>query len=263
MAALDHWRTLNSRKAWAESVSSRSSRQNTNPFTYMEEYVPYRAQDVGGMSLHLLLPTVDGISGSNSRMMTFAMTSTIPEQEPYLCQQLIEPVRIVIDLHNDLLSWEEEIRAAQKTDQAHSTNTIWELAEKQSLNKHDARTLCQNSSKRGPTNTSAICSETILGFLPTCGDIWEPCTTILVAIQYKGVIVLDTTQRPLPAIVSCRSWMDVPVDETIKRYPKFGRVEKAADRHLVAQPVPICPVVQATDGLEALRQMICVPNSCF
>ena len=100
------------------------------------------------MSLHLLLHTVDGISGSNSRMVAFAMTSTIPEQELYLCQQLIEPVRIVIDLHNDLLSWEEEIRAAQKTDQANSTNTIWERVEKQSLNKHDARTLCKNFIKK-------------------------------------------------------------------------------------------------------------------
>ena len=236
MATLDQERTINSRKAWAEFVSSGSSRHNTTAFESMEEYLPYRVHDVGGMYVHRSFPTLKVILIILLRfilgMVTFAMAISIPEEELDLCKKLLEPAWTVIGLQNDLFSWEKELRAAQDMRRSHVTNGIWVLMKEHSINVDDAKDLCRHMIKKE-----------VAGYLHSVEENRDnPALSLdlrrcMEAMQYyiSGNAVWSCYYPRYNATATFNnfqlSMMNEGVEETMKGHSESMKVGKALDRH--------------------------------
>ncbi|OAA35624.1 geranylgeranyl pyrophosphate synthase [Beauveria brongniartii RCEF 3172] len=94
MMAIDHERAMTVAKSWASGVQHSSRRQEDTDFKTLEEYIPYRALDVGYMLWHGLV--------------TFGCALTIPDDEADQVQQLLMPALATASLTNDLFSFEKE-----------------------------------------------------------------------------------------------------------------------------------------------------------
>ncbi|KAM3432410.1 hypothetical protein NHJ13734_006875 [Beauveria thailandica] len=94
MMAIDHERAMTVAKSWASGVQHSSRRQEDTDFKTLEEYIPYRALDVGYMLWHGLV--------------TFGCGLTIPDDEADQVQQLLMPALATASLTNDLFSFEKE-----------------------------------------------------------------------------------------------------------------------------------------------------------
>ncbi|KAL8703562.1 MAG: hypothetical protein Q9201_003266 [Fulgogasparrea decipioides] len=94
MIAIDAERAMVVAKSWAERVQHSSRREEDTDFQTLEEYIPYRALDVGYMLWHGLV--------------TFSCAITIPEEEAEVTKKLLTPALITASLTNDLFSYEKE-----------------------------------------------------------------------------------------------------------------------------------------------------------
>ena len=94
MMAIDPERAMNAARAWASGVRSSSRRKQDTNFETLDEYIPYRAFDVGYMHWHGLV--------------NFGCAITIPEEEEEEAKRLILPALIHASLLNDLYSFEKE-----------------------------------------------------------------------------------------------------------------------------------------------------------
>ncbi|KAM3483505.1 hypothetical protein MY8738_003048 [Beauveria namnaoensis] len=94
MMAIDPERATTVAKSWASGVQHSSRRQKVTDFKTLEEYIPYRAFDVGYMLWHGLV--------------TFGCALTIPDDEADQVEQLLMPALATASLTNDLFSFEKE-----------------------------------------------------------------------------------------------------------------------------------------------------------
>ena len=129
MMAIDKDRAIISMKAWSTFIQLSSSRQRTEAFSSLEEYLPYRIIDAGEM---IWFGTV-----------TFGMALTIPDSEMELCKHLTRPAFAAISLTNDLYSWKKEYRDAQRDGMPHVINAIWVLMRELSVSEAEAMEICR------------------------------------------------------------------------------------------------------------------------
>ncbi|KAL9609842.1 MAG: hypothetical protein Q9167_005409 [Letrouitia subvulpina] len=94
MMAIDSKRAIVVAKSWAEGVQHSSRREEDTDFKTLEEYIPYRALDVGYMLWHGLI--------------TFSCAITIPDEEAEVTKELLRPALVTASLTNDLFSYEKE-----------------------------------------------------------------------------------------------------------------------------------------------------------
>lgn len=94
MMAIDSERAMNVAKSCASGVRHSSRRKEDTTFKTLEEYIPYRALDVGYMLWHGLV--------------TFGCAITVPNEEEEEAKRLITPALIQASLLNDLFSYEKE-----------------------------------------------------------------------------------------------------------------------------------------------------------
>jgi ophiobolin F synthase len=94
MMAIDPERAMNVAKSWASGVRHSSRRKEDTNFKTLEQYIPYRALDVGYMLWHGLV--------------TFGCAITVPDEEEEEAKRLIVPALIQASLLNDLFSFEKE-----------------------------------------------------------------------------------------------------------------------------------------------------------
>ncbi|KAL8948519.1 MAG: hypothetical protein Q9222_005300 [Ikaeria aurantiellina] len=133
MMAIDKGRALTTMKSWQKFIKVVASRQRSEPFASLEEYLPYRISDAGELFWFGL--------------MTFAMALTIPEEEMDLCKRLGRPAWSVLALTNDLYSWDKERDAAAKVGAPHVVNAIWVLMREHSITETQAKDLCRHKVK--------------------------------------------------------------------------------------------------------------------
>jgi ophiobolin F synthase len=89
MMAIDPERAMNVAKSWASGVRHSSRRKEDTNFKTLEEYIPYRALDVGYMLWHGLV--------------TFGCAITVPDEEEEEAKRLIIPALIQASLLNGLI----------------------------------------------------------------------------------------------------------------------------------------------------------------
>ncbi|KAJ9306175.1 hypothetical protein DTO217A2_4291 [Paecilomyces variotii] len=94
MMVIDTERAMTVAKSWAAGVGHSSRRQEDAQFNTLEEYLPYRAFDVGYMLWHGLV--------------LFGCAITIPDEEAEEATRLITPALFTASLTNDLFSFEKE-----------------------------------------------------------------------------------------------------------------------------------------------------------
>ncbi|KAJ5159723.1 geranylgeranyl pyrophosphate synthase [Penicillium canariense] len=94
MMAIDPERAMTVAKSWAAGVGHSNRRQEDAQFNTLEEYLPYRAFDVGYMLWHGLV--------------LFGCGITVPDEEADEARRLITPALLTASLTNDLFSFEKE-----------------------------------------------------------------------------------------------------------------------------------------------------------
>ncbi|GFF32211.1 fusicoccadiene synthase [Aspergillus udagawae] len=94
MMAIDPERAMNVAKSWSSRVRHSSRRKEDTNFKTLEQFVPYRALDVGYMLWNGLV--------------TFGCAITVPDEEEEEAKRLIIPALIQASLLNDLFSFQKE-----------------------------------------------------------------------------------------------------------------------------------------------------------
>lgn len=94
MMAIDPAGAMNVAKSWSSGVGHSDRRQEETDFKTLEEYIPYRALDVGYMLWHGLV--------------CFGCAIAIPEDEEEEAKRLIMPALVQASLLNDIFSFEKE-----------------------------------------------------------------------------------------------------------------------------------------------------------
>ncbi|EER24921.1 polyprenyl synthetase, putative [Coccidioides posadasii C735 delta SOWgp] len=123
MMAIDPERAMTVAKSWAAGVQHSSRRQDETHFNTLEEYIPYRALDVGYMLWHGLV--------------TFGCAITIPEEEADEARELLKPALITASLTNDLFSFEKE------RGDANVQNAILVVMREHGCSEEEAREICK------------------------------------------------------------------------------------------------------------------------
>ncbi|KAL9022391.1 MAG: hypothetical protein Q9185_000432 [Variospora sp. 1 TL-2023] len=166
MAAIDNKRALTSMKSWATFVQLTASRQRSQPFASLKEYLPYRIINAGKM---IWFGTV-----------TFAIALTIPEEEMEECKQLVQPAFAAISLTNDLFSWEKERDVAKDGGQTHVINAIWVLIRELCISEDEAKVVYRAKIKESITKYLVTLRKT-----RTNHDLSPDLRTYIEAIQYS------------------------------------------------------------------------------
>ncbi|GIC93128.1 terpene cyclase [Aspergillus udagawae] len=94
MMAIDPERAMSVAKSWSSRVRHSSRRKEDTNFKTLEQFVPYRALDVGYMLWNGLV--------------TFGCAITVPDEEEEEAKRLIIPALIQASLLNDLFSFQKE-----------------------------------------------------------------------------------------------------------------------------------------------------------
>jgi ophiobolin F synthase len=94
MMAIDPAGAMNVAKSWSSGVGHSDRRKEETYFKTLEDYIPYRALDVGYMLWHGLV--------------CFGCAITIPDDEEEEARRLIMPALIQASLLNDIFSFEKE-----------------------------------------------------------------------------------------------------------------------------------------------------------
>ncbi|KAJ8113439.1 hypothetical protein OPT61_g4437 [Boeremia exigua] len=94
MSAIDPERAKMVSKAWSGLMDHNNNRIEERKFTTLEEYIPFRFQDVGYLLWHCLV--------------AFGCEISIPEEEEGIAKELLSPVIRHAFLTNDLFSFEKE-----------------------------------------------------------------------------------------------------------------------------------------------------------
>jgi ophiobolin F synthase len=94
MMAIDPAGAMNVAKSWSSGVGHSDRRKEDTEWKSLEEYIPYRALDVGYMLWHGLV--------------CFGCAITVPKEEDEEAQRLIMPALIQASLLNDIFSFEKE-----------------------------------------------------------------------------------------------------------------------------------------------------------
>ncbi|PGH21525.1 hypothetical protein AJ80_03193 [Polytolypa hystricis UAMH7299] len=119
MMAIDPERAMTVAKSWASGVRHSGRRKEDTTFRTLEEYIPYRALDVGYMLWHGLV--------------TFGCAITVPDDEEEEAKRLIKPALIQASLLNDLFSFEKE-----KND-ANVQNAVLTVMDEHGCSEEEAR----------------------------------------------------------------------------------------------------------------------------
>ncbi|EED22796.1 conserved hypothetical protein [Talaromyces stipitatus ATCC 10500] len=146
MLAIDKERAITTMKMWQKFVKVQSSRKRSEPFSGLDEYLPYRISDAGELFWFGLI--------------TFGMGLTIPEHEMSLCKELDQPAWEALALTNDLYSWEKERDDAAKAGEALVVNAIWILMQQYSVSETEAKDLCRQKIKESVSRAVQIAEST-------------------------------------------------------------------------------------------------------
>ncbi|OCL09522.1 terpenoid synthase [Glonium stellatum] len=146
MISIDRGRAMAAMKAWAAFIEQGAGRQNHTHFRTLDEYLPYRAMDVGHMFWHALV--------------TFGCALTIPEEERELCKELVLPAVYAASLTNDLFSYDKEYEAAQMAGFPYVINALWVLMDQHSISLEEAKLRCRARIKKEVSKYVKIIRET-------------------------------------------------------------------------------------------------------
>ncbi|PCG91803.1 Terpenoid synthase [Penicillium occitanis (nom. inval.)] len=146
MIAIDKERAITTMKNWQKFVQVQSSRKRSEPFSGLDEYLPYRISDAGELFWFGLI--------------TFGMGLTIPEHEMSLCKELDRPAWEALALTNDLYSWEKERDDAAKAGESLVVNAIWVLMQEYSISEPEAKDLCRQKIKESVSRAVKIAEDT-------------------------------------------------------------------------------------------------------
>ncbi|KAF2016943.1 terpenoid synthase [Aaosphaeria arxii CBS 175.79] len=148
MIAIDRPRAMVAVRAWASFMEQGAGRQHHRRFCGLDEYLPYRCEDVGHMFWYALV--------------TFGCAITIPENETSLCAELVVPALTAASLTNDLFSYEKELEAAQLAGLPDVVNALWVLMHEHNISLEDAKLRCRLRIKKEVMEYSRIVKETLV-----------------------------------------------------------------------------------------------------
>nr|POE90124.1 fusicoccadiene synthase [Quercus suber] len=146
MIAIDRERAITTMKLWQQYVRTVSSRQRSQPFNDLKEYLPYRISDAGELFWFGLV--------------TFAMGLTIPEHEFSLSKSLSFASWSALALTNDLYSWEKERKEASRKGETHVMNAIWVLMVEHDILELEAKERYRSIIRQNVADAIRISNET-------------------------------------------------------------------------------------------------------
>ncbi|RHZ64856.1 hypothetical protein CDV55_102057 [Aspergillus turcosus] len=140
MMAIDPERAMVLAKSWAAGVGHSSRRQEDAQFNTLEEYLPYRAFDVGYMLWHGLV--------------MFGCAITVPEEDEDEARRLIMPALLSASLTNDLFSFEKE------RGDANVQNAVLVVMREHGCSEEEAREICKKRIRVEIANYVRVVKET-------------------------------------------------------------------------------------------------------
>ncbi|KAK8067601.1 geranylgeranyl diphosphate synthase [Apiospora saccharicola] len=146
MISIDRPRALTAVTAWAAFMEQGAGRRHHDRFRTLDEYLPYRTQDVGHMFWHALV--------------TFGCAISLSEEETRLCAELVMPAVVAASLTNDLFSYEKEYEATQAAGLTDVVNALWVLMGEHGISLDEAKALCRRRIKKEVAKYACVVNET-------------------------------------------------------------------------------------------------------
>ena len=112
LMAIDRERTLEVVKSWQRSISTSIGNLRNRGFSNLDEYVPWRIENVGGP--YALLVFMKSLEYTLTyirmmiRLMTYGMTLKISESEWNLIVPIATPLLADLATANDYFSWQKK-----------------------------------------------------------------------------------------------------------------------------------------------------------